>query len=390
MLKLTVGILLLVSMAVPQRPSAEDLLLARLAIEVANDREVAPISLDPDGSALHGVVYDRFAGMHLAARTAKLKGTPLDPAKPPTSLLNTVTVVVAVPLVCGERTVRPTDVDITRNGAPVMKWLPATGATNQKVLPGATLPAGAIAVQFADPALHAGETVRVSYGGPVCTGTSRTETFRVTASDARPVRPPTLDMPPGERAPAGGITLNIAGVIDLNGELRYATAPEASTPLGAKAMDAARAMRFEPARVNRSPVPWTSGVILTFGVSGAAAGDTTTTAVAGLTAESSKCPISADANYGVTGMFAIRIGGGQAEGPARIDRVMKSLRGPAGQGLDYRSAGKSLMRGATSVVLEGFEIRYAGLADPVRIYFDTSREEPLMAPKGFTCAGALR
>ena len=101
------------------------------------------------------------------------------------------------------------------------------------------------------------------------------------------------------------------------------------------------------------------------------------------------CSISADANYGVTGSFAIRIGGGP-DGAARIERFMQALRGPAGQGLDYRSAGKSLMRGTTSVVLEGFEVRYAGLPDPIRIYFDTSREEPLMAPKGFTCAAALK
>jgi hypothetical protein len=251
--RLTVGILLLVSWSAPQVPASQDAMLARLAIDLANDRDVAPISIDPDGSARHGVVYDRFVAAHLAARIAKLKGTPLDPAKPPVSLLNKVLVVVAVPLVCGDRTVRPADVDITNAGQPVMKWLPATGATIQKVLPGATVPDGAIAVQFSDTVLRQGQIVKVSYAAPVCSGSAKTESFPVVATGASVLQRPTLDMLPGEKAPPGGITLNISGVVDLNGELRYATAPEASTPLGNYAMTLARKMRFDPARVNHSP-----------------------------------------------------------------------------------------------------------------------------------------
>src|SRR6185436_2966880 len=119
-----------------------------------------------------------------------------DPLRPPASLLNRVLVVVAVPLVCGDRTVRPADVDITQVGQPVMKWLPATGATIQKILPGVMVPAGAIAVQFSDTVLRQGEIVKVSYAAPVCSGSAKTESFSVVTAGATVLQRPTLDMPP--------------------------------------------------------------------------------------------------------------------------------------------------------------------------------------------------
>jgi hypothetical protein len=114
-----------------------DALLARLAIDLAAERDAAPISLDADGSRRHGFVYDRFTHAHLAARVAKLKGAPFNPERPPASLFNKWLVVVAVPLSCGGRTVRPTDVDIVGgDGRAIQEVGPQSGAAAAASWPG--------------------------------------------------------------------------------------------------------------------------------------------------------------------------------------------------------------------------------------------------------------
>src|SRR5262245_35285085 len=113
-----------VTLGAAQRPSPQDSLLARFAIDLAADHDATPISVDQDGSGRHGVVYDRFTIAQLTARAAKLKGTPLDPLKPPASLVTRTVVVLAVPLTCADRTMRPADVDIDNRTRPVLKWQP--------------------------------------------------------------------------------------------------------------------------------------------------------------------------------------------------------------------------------------------------------------------------
>jgi hypothetical protein len=253
-----------------QELSRQDALLARLAIDLAAERGPSPISIDPDGSARHGLIYERFVHAQLAARAARRRGTPLDPLKPPSTLLNKWLVVVPVPLVCDGSPVRPTDVDLVgSNGRPVQKFAALRGTATESVLTGVTIPAGAIAVAFADTVLRPDETVRVSYTGPACPDSEPRAFFPVTMSSIRPQVRPAIEVLPGQERP-DVLTLTIAGVVDLDGRLRYATAPEAATPLGATALKIALTMPFAPARINGSPVPWTSGVILDFRVQTAA------------------------------------------------------------------------------------------------------------------------
>lgn len=389
---ITLRLILAATVLVPvgaQARAPQDALLVRYAVELAAERDVAPISLDAGGRGLHGVAYDRFTQAHLAARVAARRGSPLDPLKPPPVLLGKLLIVIAVPLACPGRTVRPTDVDLDNSGQAVPKWQPATGAVIQTLLPGATVPDGAIAVQFAEPSLSAGEVVRISYAAPVCSGTSKVVSLPVSATSSRALERPSIDVAPGEPRPSGPITLNIAGVVDLDGRLRYATAPEAATPIGATALAAAVKMRFEPARINGSPTPWTAGIVLTFGVPDAAPapGEISSADVPALTEATSKCPVSGDETYGVSGRGAIHIGGGQG-GSARELQYLSVLRGPKGQGLHYRSVGPVMM-GDARVVLDAFEIRYADLPRPIRIYFDPSQTGALAAPKGFACAAPI-
>lgn len=75
--------------------------LIELAVEQGAARTFAPISLDADGSATHGVIFDRFRLVARAARAAAAAGRPIDPVRPPPDLIGTGMVIVAHPLRCG-------------------------------------------------------------------------------------------------------------------------------------------------------------------------------------------------------------------------------------------------------------------------------------------------
>jgi hypothetical protein len=248
-----------------QTTAVQDAQAMRLAIELAADREPAPIPLDPGRPGQVGRAYDRFTRAHITARAAALAGKPLDPLKPPKNLLSLQLLIVGLPLTCGDKTIRPTDVDVFMKSAPVSKWLAVKGTGLQKLLPGVSLPAGAIGVLFDRVSLADGEMVRVTYAENVCSGTTKRMDLPVSASGPRILERPMIEMPAGQPPLTGPVDVTFSGVLDLDGKLRYATALEAATPFGAAALDAARKMRFEPARINGTPTPWTAGVIVTFG-----------------------------------------------------------------------------------------------------------------------------
>ena len=245
--------------------SVQNAQLIRLAIELGSDREPTPIPLDQASPGQFGNIYDRFIRAHVSARAAALAGKPYDPLKPPRDLLGSQLLIVGLPLTCGDRTIRPTDVDLFQKASPVSRWLPVKGAGLQKLLPGVRLPANAIGVLFDRVSMAAGEMVRVSYADNVCSGATKRMEWLVSGSGPRILERPLIEMPAGQPPLTGPVDVSFAGVLDLDGRLRYGTSPDATTPFGAAALDAARKMRFEPARINGTPTPWTAGVIVTFG-----------------------------------------------------------------------------------------------------------------------------
>lgn len=261
-------LVLLASSVAGQTKSDQDGYLIRLAIDLAAEVDPKPIKLGPDPSNPVAVAYDRFNRAHLAARVAAKAGTPLDPLKPPRTLFINPVVIVALPLRCGDRDVLPTAVELYQSTVQISRWLPVSGAALQKLLPGVPAPPRAIGVQFNDTELRQGGSIRIAYSGPTCLAStdSRQITIPVTTTDPLIVKRALIEMPADQPAPADSITLTLSGVVDLDGRMRYANAPEATTAFGKMALEAANKMQFEPARVNGSPVPWTAGVIVTFGV----------------------------------------------------------------------------------------------------------------------------
>jgi len=245
-------------------PAVQNAQLIRLAIELGIDREPIPLSLDEGRPGQFGMVYDRFIRAHVRARAAARAGKPFDPLKPPKDLLGSQLLIVGLPLACGDRTIRPTDIDLFQKASPQSKWLPVKGGGLQKLLPGVPLPANAIGVLFDRVSIAAGEMVQVTYAEKVCSGTSKHMEWTVSASGPRILERPLIEMPAGQPPLTGPIDVPFSGVLDLDGRLRYAASSD-KTPFGVAALDAAMKMRFEPARINGTPTPWTAGVIVTFG-----------------------------------------------------------------------------------------------------------------------------
>ena len=248
-----------------QTTAAQNAQLMRLAIELATDREPVPIPLDPGRPGQFGYAYDRFTRAHVNARTEALAGKPNDPLKPPKNLSSLQLLIVGVPMTCGDRTIRATDVDVFMKATPVSKWLPVRCSALRKLLPGVSLPADAIGVLFDRTSLADGEMVRVTYAENICSGGTKRMDLPVSGSGPRILERPLIEMPAGQSPLTGPVDVTFGGVLDLDGRLRYASSPEAPTRFGAAALDAARKMRFEPARINGTPTPWTAGVIVTFG-----------------------------------------------------------------------------------------------------------------------------
>jgi len=132
--------------------------------------EVNPISIDPDGSKTHAVVYDHVRLIALAARAAASAGQPLDPNQLPSPVAAPHLVAVAGPVVCSGETILPLSVTVTDGGG---NQPPSTGTARGEQIaqlsPGLAGPADAIAVAYSVPALIAGARVTIHSAKP-CEG----------------------------------------------------------------------------------------------------------------------------------------------------------------------------------------------------------------------------
>ncbi|MEO6223266.1 MAG: hypothetical protein ABIP90_08435, partial [Vicinamibacterales bacterium] len=88
-----------------------------VAVTQGASQDFGPVSLDTDGSAKSGIVFDSFRMIARLSRAATAAGKPLDPGNLPRGLAQQGLVVVAYPKKCGDRTAAPTSIDMgTPNG----------------------------------------------------------------------------------------------------------------------------------------------------------------------------------------------------------------------------------------------------------------------------------
>ena len=239
-------------------------LAVRLAVEQGADSDFAPISLDVDGSARHGVAFDRFRLMARDARAAKSAGAPIDPQKLPARFAQRGMVIVAVPLKCGDREIAPQSIEIvSAQGQPPPRTGDiASGDAIAQLLPGYTAPTGAIAAQFPLGSFRPIDSVRITYAGNVCTGAATTETLPMRVTGNRGVNMPMPSAPAGSTDPIAPLWFQV--IVDHEGRLQlpeYLGGPEALRDVGLATM---KEWRAEPARVNGAPVISDSIILLKF------------------------------------------------------------------------------------------------------------------------------
>jgi hypothetical protein len=149
-------------------------------------RHAGPISLDPDGSATHGILFDhvRLVARALASAGAAA-GDPLDPAKVPSEINRPRFVAIAYPLVCDDdRVVPPQAVTVTdMNGNTPNVIREARNEQIRELVSGIEVPTSALAIMYDADLAIPGQVV-IGYGTG-CDSASSTVTLRINAEDGR-------------------------------------------------------------------------------------------------------------------------------------------------------------------------------------------------------------
>jgi hypothetical protein len=423
----------------PAPPGVIPAMQARLAIELAQKRDPQPIPLDAAGPPVHGVVYDPFLLAAQKARGLLAGGTALDPESPPPTLMRPTFVVVAYPLTCGERRVMPTDIRMAPAGGTTPRIYPPLGPPLAgddltAELPGAPLPAGALGRRFGNPAFSLGLEVTVAYDGPACPGESTHATLPLQWTRGNSIgRDAFAKLPDGSSLPSPTV-VRLRGLVDPDGRYRFASLAEGAAELGPAAIEMTDRWRWQPYRVNGTPVvtsvianvtftttgeppaPGTRGstpppvagrgappaaappaptlpgtpppLVTSSTIGGRPSFESTSPDAPGLSASTSRCPIADDATYGLTAGNAIKVGGGPFDGVSRQRMLIAALRGPSGQGLRVVRLGTTMGPGESLV--DVYEVHAAHLTERLFLYLDSYHEDALKAPKGLTCASPLR
>ncbi|MGE5833032.1 MAG: energy transducer TonB [Acidobacteriota bacterium] len=389
---------------VPPDVQANETNLARLAIEAGSQGDIAPIPLVANGQR-YGWIYDRFLLGAVAARAVIASGTtPNAEAPPGQGIVPLRIAIVAEPLTCDGRTNPPVDVhvDMATGPAPgpARRTAPnAKGAAADTILPGIKLAENALVASFIPVPWNGSTTVRIDYDSPACPNSSNTVAFSPRLALARPPGPLTQKFPDGVSGLPSPAVVRVRVVIDPHGKPRFATRVDGDPVLEPAAVAAVEQLALEPARLNGVAVPINLIVPVTFTTTAATAAPTpmasttiggrlpgaSTPDVPNLTAATSKCAISDDDAYGYSPERPIKVDGGARDGPARERRYLSALRGPNGEGLQYRRLGSTLGPDKTTI-LDMYEITYGASGKTIRLFVDEYHSEDLKAPKGFVCA----
>jgi hypothetical protein len=210
--------------------------------------EVEPISLDPDGSKKHGIVFDRIRLIALAARAAAASGKPLDPTSLPGAVTQVRMVIVATPLACGGESIPPETIALTdaKGGAPASPSK-ALGDAIATLSPGLSPMPGAIGVVYSAPNLIPGARTAIHYAKP-CEGVQDV-TLPVNITQPRVLREAPAPVPPGKTPPADGrVVMQV--FVAADGTALFPAFVSGAYEFADAAMASLKEWRFEPSRIN--------------------------------------------------------------------------------------------------------------------------------------------
>ena len=134
-------------------------------------------------------------------------------------------------------------------------------------------------------------------------------------------------------------------------------------------------------RISRSSADSSNPLIVSTGATHEEATATTPLAL------SDRCSVTADDTYGRTVKNPIKVGGGVIAGPAREIVYMRVLRGPTGQGINFKRIGSTMTPDLKSIDI--YQVTYLGQDKPVMLYVDEYDWSAPLIPVGFVCSEAI-
>jgi hypothetical protein len=375
---------------------------AALAITWGAANDMTPIPLSAKEPDRYGVAWDQFRQAALVSRAATKAGKPLDPENPPAGVGLQPLMLVAYPLVCGERVVRPRAVFLTdANGGKAPTGDQFQGDGLAKALPGVVLPERSIGQHIRVNTARRTDLVVIQYEDPVCDSDAREIKLPVEITPARPMRQVPIALVATDPPADPNNQIRVTVVTDPEGRpqiVDYAGGPEA---LLDRAVQAMAQWVLEPMKWNGAPVvishtiPVRTVSLPSGGVSpsGRPPGlDSLSTVNLTRTGDMpmmppAQCPVTTDAAFGRSAARAIPVGGGTAQVVERARLYLLGLRGDKGQGLTIRRTGEGPSPAAGAV--EIFEVTRTGDGKGTLLYFDATRWADIVAPQGFVCTGPM-
>jgi hypothetical protein len=237
--------------APPVSPFQESDDARALAVAQGASRDFAPIPLDADGQATHGVMFDRFRMLARAARLAAASGSTIDLKNPPRDLVEGL-VVLAHAITCEGRPIQVTAIDVVAaNGAALPRAGLVQTANVKRLLPGVDAPEGSLAATFQLATPRRGDAIRIAYAEG-CGAAPNVVTLPVQVTNGRLADAAMPPLPPGatENQP-----VFLQALLDLDGVLQRPSYVGGPQQLTAPAIEAIGRWKSEPARINGAAVP---------------------------------------------------------------------------------------------------------------------------------------
>ena len=223
-----------------------------------------PISIDADGSAVHGVIFDHARLIGRDAARARAAGQAADAASVPGILASPRFVVVAHSVDCpGRDVIRPRSISVTDvNGQSPRLLREARGPEIGTLVAGFDTTAAALAVEY-DANLAIPGQITITYDEP-CGAAGATKVFAIKGQGGRITMRVAGQAPAGFAVPPGGTQVQVQVYFDLKGEPQNPAFARGDGALAEAAVTAVRQFRATPPTVNGAPLLQLSTVAVAF------------------------------------------------------------------------------------------------------------------------------
>jgi hypothetical protein len=233
----------------PPDPAATIAVITAHALAEGVNRALNPLNLSDAGGTPRAIVFDFFNLASARAQREASQGRTLG------SQIPAATLIVAHPLQCAGTFISATAIDIVGARGQVAPRAPQLGDAGMlaTVVPGATLPQGAVGVLMPSPFLPTPGSVRINYPKADACPDLPQEVLIALRPEGSQLRSSELPvLPAGNTEPDPSVFFH--ALIDVDGSLKQPSYIAGPQSLTADAAEALKTWKATPARVNGTPI----------------------------------------------------------------------------------------------------------------------------------------